>query len=286
MSPGNIYVDQIIAKIDRAADQINDFEVHLNKFIDSCTREIISKLSPDGSEEIWSFSIKEEVHYGLPIQIGEILHNLRSPLDQILSAIALQHAGAQTGVSFPRGKNRNSFEQALSKQSKLPSAVIEVIRESKPYEEGGDPILYSLMEMNRRDKHRVGLVPVQMPAQLTMSYCCFWVGVPLVIGNKKGAHLLVKRPSAIENLGFTGRPQALYSTRPVSLLFDTGDKTWQTELDFMTTTPGAMFEHDTNMLINFAFDEPSIRGQPVCRTLGSMLQRVTNIVSDLRVFVH
>ncbi|MDQ3525343.1 MAG: hypothetical protein M3451_09855, partial [Chloroflexota bacterium] len=81
-------------------------------------------------------------------------------------------------MAFPRGRNRDEFKRALGKQEKLlPSDAIKLIARAKPYRDRGTKLLWALLEMNRRDKHRVGLIPVQMPAELSVSYLCFWVGL-------------------------------------------------------------------------------------------------------------
>ena len=95
----------------------------------------------------------------MPVVVGETLHNIRSPLDQILSAVGELGKGAD-GVAFPFGENGDIFERALAKQKKLlPADAIDMIRALKPYK-GGNDLLWAINELNRGDKHRPKLLPV------------------------------------------------------------------------------------------------------------------------------
>lgn len=128
----------LFAKTKRANAQIEDLEQRIDAFFKSGPHDIVSKLSRDGTQEVWSFRLNQKLPDDIPVIIGEILHNLRSPLDQILCAIALKHSGSQDGVAFPRGRNREEFRRALSKQEKLlPPDAIKLIAKSKPYRDRG-----------------------------------------------------------------------------------------------------------------------------------------------------
>lgn len=275
----NDAVCAIFAKTERTITQTEDLHQRLEAFFNSKPHEIYSELNGGGTQEVWRFRLARKLPFEIPIIVGEILHNLRSPLDQILCAIALTHSGTEEGVGFPRGRTKDEFNRAISKQAKLlPPDAITLITRAKPYRDRGNKLLWALLEMNRRDKHRVGLVPIQMPAELSVSYLCFWVGLGLVIGSRNGKHLVMEKAYDPDRLIFTGKPHALYDARPGRIAFDDLGKTWNDDLEFLTTTPGAKFDADFQMTIDIAFDEAGIRGQPVVTVLSDMRELVQRLL--------
>ena len=269
----------IFAKTERTITQIEDLHHRLKAFFSSKPHEIYSDLNGGGTQEVWRFRLARKLPLEIPIIVGEILHNLRSPLDQILCAIALKHSGSEEGVAFPRGRTKEEFDRAIRKQEKLlPRDAIALITRAKPYRDRGNQLLWALLELNRRDKHRVGLVPIQLPAELSVSYLCFWVGLGLVIGSRNGKHLVMEKAYDPDRLIFTGKPHALYDARPGRIVFNDLGKTWNDDLEFLTTTPGAKFDADFQMTIDIAFDEVGIRGQPVVAVLNDMRDVVQRLL--------
>jgi hypothetical protein len=268
----------IFAKTERAEAQIVDLNQRISAFFQSRPYEMVSKLHRDGTKEIWSFRLSQKIPPEIPVIIGEILHNVRSPLDQILCAIAIKSGESEEGVAFPRGRTRDEVKRALSKQNKLPTDARQMILRAKPYRDRGNKLLWALLEMNRRDKHRVGLIPVQMPAEASVSYLCFWVGLGLVLGNRRGQRLLMQKPYDPSMLGFTGKPHALYDARPGRIHFARLDRVWKADFEFMTTTPGAKFDTDFQPAMNIAFDQVGVRGQPVVAVLNDMRDLVQRLL--------
>src|SRR6266480_4515249 len=148
------------AKIERAKAQIGDVESTIHLWVQSNPYSVVSKINPhDPREEVWSF-IPKPIGFDLPVVIGETLHNIRSPLDQMLSAVSELHRGTSDGVAFPFGKTADIFDHSLAKQKKLlPPDAIDMIRALKPYKAGND-LLWAINELNRGDKHRPRLIPV------------------------------------------------------------------------------------------------------------------------------
>lgn len=269
----------IFAKTERAKAQIRDLNTRIKDFYDTHPYEVVSELNAKGDREIWRFKLSRKLPAEISVIIGEILHNLRSPLDQILCAIAIKQGGNEDGIAFPRGRDRKEFEAALRKQVKLlPADAIKLIRAAKPYRDRGNKLLWALLEMNRRDKHRVGLVPVQLPAELSMSFLTFWIGLGLSIGNRRGKHLRMNNAFDIEKLGYTGEPHAKYDVRPGRIVFNDLKRTWDDSLEFLTTTPGAKFDTDFEITMNIAFDEVGIRRQPVVAVLNDMRDLVERLL--------
>jgi hypothetical protein len=198
----------------------------------------------------------------------------------MLCAIALEHDISEDGIAFSRGRTQDELRSALSKQKKLglPDDAIALVLAAKPYREGGDKLLWALLELNRRDKHRLGLVPINMPAETRASYICFWRGLPLIISCRTGKHLVNERPISPNDLLETGKPLALYDARPGQIIFGDASTPGDESLEFMTTTPGAKFDANFKPSLNLAFSDVGIDGQPVVAVLNDMRQLVDRIL--------
>lgn len=271
----------IYAKTERSVTQIENLKQEIRAFFQRSPYRVRSDLNEDGTRQIWRFELSEKISNTIPVMVGEILHNLRSPLDQILCAIAVHIAKIdENGVAFPRGRDKAEFETALERQKKLgmPVDALDLIAAAKPYKKNGDNLLWALLELNRRDKHRLGLIPINMPGAVVASYVCFWRGLPLVIGPKTGKHLVMEKPFTAEDLIETGKPLALYDARPGHILFGDAGTPGDTSLEFMTTTPGARFDSDFQPALDIAFSEIGIDGQPVAAVLDDMRHLVERIL--------
>jgi hypothetical protein len=181
------------AKAERAKSQINDLNLAIRDFFKATPYEIVSELNAEADEEIWRFQLTRKLPHDLSIITGEIFHNLRSALDQMLAEIVVRVSKqSEDGVNFPFGLSLDEFETALRKQKKLPEAAKTMIAALKPYK-GGDPLLWLLHSANRRDKHRMGLVPVNLRTAGKVSYLSLRYGQALVIGSRGGQHLACER---------------------------------------------------------------------------------------------
>lgn len=98
------------AKIQRAKTQVGDVESRIQLWAQSNPYALVSKINPhEPREEVWSF-IPKPIGFDLPVIIGETLHNIRSPLDQTLSALAeLQRGTSDPMVSHSHLGNGRYF---------------------------------------------------------------------------------------------------------------------------------------------------------------------------------
>jgi len=209
--------------------------------------------------------------------VGDVLHNLRPPLDQVLSAIALKFGRTEDHVEFPFRKTFEEFEVALAKQKKLPPDAKALIAAVQPYA-GGNDLLFAMHYLNSRDKHRSNLIPINLVGQTSASRICFWRGLPLVIGCKKGQHLVMEAPFNEADLAETGKPLALYDCRPGRVLFGRAEDGGDESLQFMITTPGAKFEADFSPSLNVGFHGVGLDGQPVVAVLNDMRSLVEHLL--------
>src|SRR5579864_1970755 len=140
--------------------------------------------------EVWRY-VFPEIPASLNVSVGAILHNLRSPLDQMISTIAVQTHDSPRGVSFPFGRDRSEFEVALAKQTKLSADVRSAIAILKPYKTG-NPLLYALHALNNPDKHHPGLIPINMHTGTKVTaFGVYNKGILLSIGPRTGRYFAV-----------------------------------------------------------------------------------------------
>lgn len=246
------------AKIDRAKTQIEEIQKRVEAWVQSGPYHIVKQVNPhDPGEIILSFKF-DRLPDELAVIIGETAHNIRSPLDQILSAIAEQHQGTSDGVAFPFGKTADIFERALAKQKKLlPTDTVDMIAKLEPYPRGngaaGNDLLWSINELNRGDKHRPKLVPIGDNHTWKTAFLAVEKGgMALIIGDRAGGHLRVG--------------DYVPSSRPPSA---------DDELEFMTVRPNTTFHTDMRPLMNVAFkDIGPIKGEPVVAVLHQMRELV------------
>ena len=265
------------AKTERVMSQINELNNRIRTFFQTNPYQVTANLNDDNTKQVWRFVLTRKLPHDLAIIAGEILHNLRSPLDQVACAVALFQGRSETGGCFAFAKTLDEFELELRKQKKLPPDAHELIRSAKPYR-GGNDVLYALHHLNRNDKHRVGLVPINMPAETSASYICFWAGLPLVIGCKTGKHYLMEKAFTRKDLIETGKPLALYDARPNRVVFGDAGTPGDESLEFMTTTPGAKFEADFYPSLNIGFGDVGLDGMPIIIALNEFHKIVHNLL--------
>jgi hypothetical protein len=242
------------AKIERAKTQISDIEARVQLWAQSNPFSVVNKINPhDPREEVWSF-IPKTIGFDLPVIVGEALHNIRSPLDQMLSAVAEQR-GSSDGVAFPFGKSADIFERALSKQKKLlPADAIDMICALQPYKEG-NVLLWAINELNRGDKHRPKLVPVLANSSWKVSFMAVEKGGTLYItGDRRSGYLATNQAD--------GKPYVPAKDRhPYA----------EGETEFVICAPGTKFRTDMKPLCKITFGQiQAINTESVVAVLHQM----------------
>lgn len=266
------------AKTEWAVAKINELHRSIKAFFQSNPYEVRSGLNEDGSERIWRFALTRKLPRSLSVETGAILSTLRTPLDQMVSTIMDNAGKGQTGVSFVFGDTPDKFEADLGKMKKLTPELRMLMQETKPYK-GGNDVLWALHKLNRGDKHRTGLVPLMMPAELRASYIRFDEGLPFVVGCRTGKHLIQPNRPSSKELARMSRPTCLYDTRPNGFIeFGDAGCPGDESLEFMTTTPDAKFETDFQPALDVGFDHVAVRGQPVTAVLNEMRQAVERVL--------
>jgi hypothetical protein len=106
------------AKVEGSEPEIDDLKLRIDDFFQSNPYELASKINPQRTEVTWRFKLVRSLPDRLCVKTGHILHDLRSSLDQIACAVAIQNGKSEDGVWFPICRNINEFETELRKQKK------------------------------------------------------------------------------------------------------------------------------------------------------------------------
>jgi hypothetical protein len=274
--------------------------------------KLTSKIDANGIE-VWRYAIPK-IPTDLNVTTGAILHSLRSPLDQMLSAIALQTHDSPSGVAFPFGRTRDEFKTAIAKQKKLPPDALKMIEVLKPYRVGGNALLYALHALNIPDKHHPGLVPVNLQTLTDMQTLIVRKGYVLTFGPRTGRHMILdtdnnmaqpdsKKAPVITPVGgkakisfghdvgkFKPRDvvtiiyNQMGTKRPAEILpyldkIKLPPDTPKDDMEIATSVPGTKFEAEFYPSLNVALSEiEGFERQPVVAVLHQMRQLVERIL--------
>ena len=108
-----------IGKLGRAQTQIAELHADIRSFLDTSEYEAFSQVNAKGTEEVWKFRLNAKIPVEFYVRCGEILHNVRTPLDHLACAIALKHSGSHRGTYFPFGVDQEVFESEVARKTKL-----------------------------------------------------------------------------------------------------------------------------------------------------------------------
>jgi hypothetical protein len=268
------------AKIKRAETQIHNLKNSIKEFFDRKPYRITSDTDLQVGELVWKFEFTECIPIEFSISIGEILHNLRSPLDQICCELALMNGRTETKVYFPFGGDKKGFETSLREQKKLPSDARDFIKKIEPYSGGAGHVWWALNQLNRRDKHRVGLVPMNTNTVVRMKELKVDGARVIRVGSRRGKHMLCD--PATNNLvqpDTTKAPRFRDDDGVKSIEFGPlADNPVYDDMEIMTTFPGARVKIDAEPHFDIAFREIEMDGQPTVAVLNDMRDSVGRIL--------
>ena len=157
-------------KLARANEQIEEISWLITDYKKSAkTRPKLTrkqKLSKDRTQLTQYFEV--EIHPRLPAQLpvltGEIIHNLRSALDQAAAA-AVTAGGTKVGVQhgFPITSTRSNFSnRAKSTLNGTPPGFISRVERLEPFQGGKNEPLWWLHQFNNQDKHEAIILSAEV----------------------------------------------------------------------------------------------------------------------------
>jgi hypothetical protein len=270
------------AKAEWAEAKIKDYDAEIRAFFAARPYEITSKANRNGTKEVWKFRLTQKIPQRFSVEAGAILNNLRSPLDQVIAALAFIRTGSEASAAFPFGRTKNEFETALRKQEKLlPVGAGNIIREARPYPRGNG-LLWALNHLDRRNKHRPALVPIRTKMLTNLRSIKGTHGYVLRIGSRRGAHLI---PAPDARPGKWDMIQPVLAKRPIYRCSGDTEQSWlefacpYNDMEFLSTTPGAKFEIYIEPTFDIAFSEINgLEGKPVVAVLNDMRHLVERIL--------
>lgn len=154
-------------KWDRTQAQLNALEAEIRDFVQGVDKPYTFTLNRNAEtgEDCIVINIVRQPPLMWSVQIGEIIHNLRSALDHMVYEIAATHAkgNVPAGTEFPIFVDEARFRSTkrgggLYKIRGLPRNAQASIEEIQPFQRKQAPrlhLLWVLQELSNWDKHRL-----------------------------------------------------------------------------------------------------------------------------------
>jgi hypothetical protein len=153
-------------KIERAKRHIGELHRLCSAFLQREPYEMFTEEKPEVGEVAIKVRVKECVPLAWGAIVGDIAHNLRSALDQLICDLVIANEGKVTrGTGFIITETRETFETHFpNKITGISRKAERIVRRFKPYERGygdkaGCPALRFLDWLDKRDKHQ-GIIMV------------------------------------------------------------------------------------------------------------------------------
>ncbi|MBA2505934.1 MAG: hypothetical protein H0V29_08325 [Thermoleophilaceae bacterium] len=153
-----------LAKLDRAREHLESLDAGCEAFLEGDPYYVAVEFDSDAGCHFLRFRVREQVPLRLSVIVGDIVHNLRSALDQATWLLAgqtksfaeLNKPGVRERISFPITRSRPEFE-AHKVIPFLQPAPLSTVAVMQPYELDR-PVqhhpLILLNELWNTDKHR------------------------------------------------------------------------------------------------------------------------------------
>jgi hypothetical protein len=152
-------VDRIRAKVARAKQHINDFQLGLAAFNKTSPYGVFIKEDAERRNRIYYVSKVDPVPDDLATIAADVIQNLRSPLDHIAYQLVLDARGGTEPdwkVYYPISGSAAYYPSTRKGTIKgVRQAVIDAIDATEPYRDGKGHALWQLNELNKTDKHEL-----------------------------------------------------------------------------------------------------------------------------------
>ena len=147
-------------KVERAKRHLADFNEVIRVFFESNPYELVADRDAATGDQIYRVRVNAFPPSDLSIIAGDVVHNLRSALDQMVCALIRANRNQVSGGNgFPISGSKARFESAsIGKLKNTSPQAKRFIFRLKPYN-GGNKALWLLSELDNMDKHNQ-IVPV------------------------------------------------------------------------------------------------------------------------------
>jgi hypothetical protein len=259
-------LDRIRAKVTRAKQHIQEFQVALGAFHDSRPYEVRAKENAETGKRIYYVARVNDVPDHVTTIVADVLQNLRAPLDQIAYQLVLDARGGSVpdwDVYYPI--SRTAADYPSTRKSKIKGvrqAVVDAIDATEPYQGGKGHALWQLNMLNRFDKHKLLFQAAPVAAGIDI--------VPTVVGlmaDTKFAAILAKSgPLFVREVG------------PLRPLHE-GDELYIEPIE-------SKVDEKRQFRFEIALHDPGvIDGEPALKTVQDMANLVDAIVVTLGKFL-
>jgi hypothetical protein len=151
--------NKIRAKVTRAEQHIQDFQLGLSAFLKTSPYGIAIKENPNGGYPIYYVSKVNPTPDTLAATAADVVQNLRSALDTLAYQLVL---GANGGtkpkgkVYFPISKTPTDYKGTRRGNVKgVRQEVVDAIDATEPYKGGKGHALWQLQQLSNADKHEL-----------------------------------------------------------------------------------------------------------------------------------
>ena len=149
-----------LLKVVRAEERLANLTALIQTYSEANPTQIEKKLDPATGDRVFRVRILSAPPVEWSIDIGEIVHGLRTSLDHLAWQAVIQN-GRQPGrdTAFPVAESEAKFPTLLDRcLGGVGQPFRDFVRRLRPFK-GGDPILWPLHQLDVIDKHRL-LIPV------------------------------------------------------------------------------------------------------------------------------
>lgn len=147
-------------KLDHVKKLFNNFVKEYKSFIES-NYIVIREEDGKTGDIVARLRIKSSMPDDWGLSIGDIVHNLRSSLDLLISDLLLSNGKQPNKISaFPISESKKVFlDRGIKKIEGIDQKAIEIILKIKPYKDENLP-LWQLHRLDIIDKHRIIILVV------------------------------------------------------------------------------------------------------------------------------
>jgi hypothetical protein len=149
-------VEDMRSKVERAKQNIEEFNLRALDFYETDPCEIRFKDDPERGQRTWYVARIEPVPDNLAAIAADAIQNLRKPLDYLATRIEYGACGTKPKhkVYFPVGGSASQYEAVRRAYIKCAGQeAIDAFDATEPYKGGKGHALWVLHELNRPDKH-------------------------------------------------------------------------------------------------------------------------------------
>ena len=258
-------LDRIKAKITRAEQHIQDFQLTARAFVESGPYEVSIRDDAQTRKHIYYVSKVDAVPDALAAIAADVVQNLRSPLDQMAYQLVLAaRSGAEPNwaVYYPIAGSAAHYPTARDRKIKrVGQEVIDAIDATEPYKGGKGHALWQLNELNKPDKH-----------ELLISAGGYLGGVDVSEMVRKPLHKLPGSESVWV-------PPMILRTPGKPVPLNVGDELFKTSFD-------SDMKENLRPVIDITINEPGVIDcEPALKTLHDMLNLVRNVIDSLGRFL-